>query len=105
MEEIMITLSVSVVGTIVALICLGVKTLMKNKDFKKFAADNELLIELFKTVIVEFVKKYPNLDPRKNEDVLKAYLQKEVKLYFKYDLTNKQLDRLFEAAKDAYKQR
>lgn len=105
MEEILITLSVAVVGTIVSLILLGVKKLMNNKDFKKFVADNELLIELFKTVVIEFIKKYPQLDPRQNEDVLKAYLQKEVKQYFKYDLTDKQLDRLFNVAKDAYKQR
>lgn len=92
-------------GTFFAIVALGVKKLMSRNDFKKFVEDNELLIELFKTVVVEFIKKYPKLDPRKNEYVLKSYLQKEVKLYFKNDLTDKQLDRLFDAAKEAYKQR
>lgn len=105
MEDILITLSVAVVGTIVSLILLGVKKLMNNKDFKKFVADNELMVEIFKSVLKEFVDKYPQYDPRNNEEVIKANLRREVRLYFKYELTDKQLDQLFQVAKDAYKNR
>lgn len=105
MENFLFEISVALVGTLFAISALGVKYIMNNNDFKKFVSDNELLIELFKTILKRFVDKYPQYDPRNNEEIIKAYLRKEVRLYFKYNLTERQLDQLFDAAKKAYKNR
>lgn len=105
MENILFELSVALVGTLFAIAALGVKYIMNSQKFKKFMDDNELLVEIFKSVVKEFVAKYPNLSDKKSEEVMKAYLKKEVHTYLGYSLNDKQLDQLFEAAKNAYKNR
>lgn len=105
MENCLFELSVALMGTFFAIVALGVKYIMSSQKFKSFIADNELLAEIFKSVVKECVAKYSNLSDKKKEEVTKAYLKKEVHTYLGYSLNDQQLDQLFNAAKMAYKNR
>lgn len=101
MEEFLFELSVALVGTVTAIIALGVKKIMSNKKFTSFIKEQDLLAILFETAIQEVGRKHPHLSPSNYEAMLKVFLHKEVYKYFGYSLNDRQLEQLFKAAREA----
>lgn len=102
MEQHLIELGLAVVGVLAAIAGIGVKKIMNNKKFKQYLTDFELLPLMFEAVLKEVSKKHPKLSAENYEPMLKVYLRKEFEKYLYYELTEKQLDKLFEVAKKSF---